>query len=114
MIITGGEPFLSDNLIELCKYVNDLNLQLQILTNGTLIDNKVEVLELADKIIISLDAIDPNKNNKIEECKDCLYKYICGGGCRAKAYCVYGQLDAYLKFECKYLKENCEHYLKKR
>lgn len=51
MIITGGEPFLSDNLIELCKYVKDLNLQLQILTNGTLIDNKVEVLELADKII---------------------------------------------------------------
>lgn len=261
VIITGGEPFLSDNLIELCKYVKDLNLQLQILTNGTLIENKVEVLELADKIIISLDAIDPNKNNltrknsikydlvnilrhikplykkkitinsvitqknlhtteelrkfivddlgynirfmrfcpndyteislvpqknlisneedyaifegnvikcpgafntiainsngdvypcqnlvkseffitnikennwlsqlnysdvtktfmdldvdKIEECKDCLYKYICGGGCRAKAYCVYGQLDAYLKFECKYLKENCEHYLKK-
>lgn len=37
---------------------------------------------------------------KIEGCKNCDYKYICGGGCRALSYNVYGRFDHRLDFLC--------------
>ena len=34
--------------------------------------------------------------------KDCIYRYLCGGGCLALAWKLYGRLDAYLPFLCEY------------
>lgn len=40
VIITGGEPFLYEELIELIRYISLKGLKLTILTNGTLLDDK--------------------------------------------------------------------------
>lgn len=43
--------------------------------------------------------------NNIEGCKDCEYKYLCGGGCRAIAFNVYDSLDAKAECICDYHKQ---------
>ncbi|MDI6642250.1 MAG: radical SAM protein, partial [Elusimicrobiota bacterium] len=39
LVFTGGEPFLRQDLLELCEYARNLQFDLRIFTNGTLIDN---------------------------------------------------------------------------
>ena len=39
-----------------------------------------------------------------KKCKNCSYRYLCGGGCPAISWRVYGNLNSYLPFLCKYLK----------
>lgn len=41
---------------------------------------------------------------KIDKCKKCDLRYLCGGGCRAMAYIITGKIDGYNKLFCKYLK----------
>jgi len=48
----------------------------------------------------------------IEKCKDCSLKFVCGGGCRAIAYNVYGDLNAHLEFFCDFLSKNAISRLK--
>ncbi len=36
----------------------------------------------------------------LETCKDCEVRYLCGGGCRALASNVYGDIKGYLEFMC--------------
>ncbi|GKX27640.1 thioether cross-link-forming SCIFF peptide maturase [Vallitalea longa] len=45
------------------------------------------------------------KVDDMENCKDCAYRYICGGGCPAIAYKVYGDLNHHLSFFCDYLEK---------
>ncbi len=47
----------------------------------------------------------------VEECKDCAYRYLCGGCCPAIAYNVYGSLDHHVPFFCDYLKERAKDTL---
>jgi len=42
--------------------------------------------------------------HKIEICRDCEFKYICSGGCRAAAYEIYGDIYAHLKLFCSFNK----------
>lgn len=48
----------------------------------------------------------------IEECKNCDFKYICGGGCRALSYKVYNKLDKKLDFFCDHFKREALKKLK--
>ncbi len=50
--------------------------------------------------------------NSIEFCKDCNYRYLCGGGCRAIAYKVYGKLNCHLNFLCNQLKDDAIYRLR--
>ncbi|WBW96324.1 radical SAM/SPASM domain-containing protein [Oceanirhabdus sp. W0125-5] len=59
---------------------------------------------------VTCDFIDRDVH-KIEKCKDCDYKYICGGGCRAIAYNVYGDLNAHLKCYCDHMKNSSNVFL---
>lgn len=43
--------------------------------------------------------------DKTEVCKDCSYRYLCGGCCPAIAYNIYGALDNHVPFFCDHLKE---------
>jgi len=43
--------------------------------------------------------------DNIEICRDCNIRYLCGGGCRAIPYKVYGGLDKYSECMCEYQKE---------
>lgn len=50
--------------------------------------------------------------NEIDKCKDCSYRYFCGGGCPAIAFKVYGNLDSHLDYFCDHLKKQAKHRLK--
>ena len=47
--------------------------------------------ESLDNILNNYDSEIFNVDN-IEECKNCQYRYLCGGGCRYRAYAYYGKL----------------------
>lgn len=42
--------------------------------------------------------------DRIETCRDCDVKNVCGGGCRSLAYNLYGEIDCYNEYSCEYLK----------
>lgn len=63
--VTGGEPFVRKNLIQLLEKLNELNIkELNISTNGYLIDKYIDDLTKISKlrkINISLDTFKPEK-----------------------------------------------------
>ncbi|MGN6713020.1 radical SAM protein [Anaerocolumna jejuensis] len=65
IIITGGEPFIRMDLLEICKIFKEHGFSLEILTNGSLINRNIEVLEFIDKAVISIDTFDGAKNLRI-------------------------------------------------
>lgn len=62
--ITGGEPFIKDDIFELIKYITkDKNCELIILTNATLFDNKkISAMEeiKGPKLVIQVSLEGPN------------------------------------------------------
>lgn len=42
--------------------------------------------------------------DRIETCRDCDVKYLCGGGCRSLAYNLYGAIGCFNAYSCEYLK----------
>lgn len=59
--ITGGEPLLSPYILDLLTYARrDLRFrELSLITNGTLLARHLNLLPLLDRLIISLDSINP-------------------------------------------------------
>ena len=53
------------------------------------------------------------KITEVEECKDCQYKYLCGGGCPAVSYMLFGQLNTAPKPVCNYLKYDIDKKLER-
>ncbi|URZ00743.1 radical SAM/SPASM domain-containing protein [Clostridium felsineum] len=62
IVLTGGEALLRDDIIEVCKILKNFDFKLQLLTNGTMLSIKQEILDLLDKVIISIDTFDQTKN----------------------------------------------------
>lgn len=50
---------------------------------------------------------------EINKCKNCNMKYLCGGGCRALSYNVYGSYDHCLDFYCDYFYSMANEKLKR-
>lgn len=69
--ISGGEPLLYKEFINLCKHVKSLDLTLTILSNGTLWQkyqgktSDIEVIKSIDEIQISLDGYDEATNQRM-------------------------------------------------
>jgi MoaA/NifB/PqqE/SkfB family radical SAM enzyme len=59
--LTGGEPLLAPHLADLMGYAKrDLNFRhLTVISNGTLLPSHPEILPLLDRLVISLDSLDP-------------------------------------------------------
>jgi MoaA/NifB/PqqE/SkfB family radical SAM enzyme len=53
--LQGGEPLLRDDLEVIITQARQLGMTCDMVTNGTLIPDKIEVIRLLDKICISLD-----------------------------------------------------------
>jgi radical SAM protein with 4Fe4S-binding SPASM domain len=70
-IITGGEPFLQRDILQILRYLKSKNVSIEIKTNGTLITESVanELKEIlnpkTDFIQISIDGATKGTNNKI-------------------------------------------------
>ena len=65
--ITGGEPLLSPHLFELLTYArNELKFKsLSLISNGTMLSQHLKILPLLDRLIISLDAVQPAALNSV-------------------------------------------------
>jgi len=67
VILTGGEPYLYPNLKELLTYLLDIPIQKLMLTNGTLIKEKPELLDLLEQnffdMYVSIDGLESTHND---------------------------------------------------
>jgi MoaA/NifB/PqqE/SkfB family radical SAM enzyme len=59
--LTGGEPLMVPHLMDLLAYArNDLKFRaISLITNGTLLSQNIKLLPHLDRLIISLDSVDP-------------------------------------------------------
>lgn len=53
--ITGGEPLIRKDILEIVKYANELGLMVSLTTNGLLIKKNKEILPYLDQLTISID-----------------------------------------------------------
>lgn len=60
--LTGGEPLLAPHLVDLLAYARrQLKFrQLTLISNGTLLPQHLDVLPLLNRLVISLDSLDPS------------------------------------------------------
>ena len=57
IMLSGGEPLLHPELIDILRFMREIGLKAALNTNGILLENKISVIaNLVDYIIISLDA----------------------------------------------------------
>jgi MoaA/NifB/PqqE/SkfB family radical SAM enzyme len=62
LILTGGEPLLYPDIIPLAAYARqELGFSLTLTTNGMLLSQYPEILEYVERIVISLDTVDPGR-----------------------------------------------------
>lgn len=62
--LTGGEPLLNTNLVEICKFTKKEGLNLSISTNGLLLNRKIEeIAKYVDNLSVSLDGIGKTNDN---------------------------------------------------
>ncbi|CAH1234192.1 MULTISPECIES: radical SAM/SPASM domain-containing protein [Vibrio harveyi group] len=65
VIITGGEPLMNKDFIKYAKLIKSKGLNVGVLTNGTLISDKIadQILEVElDEVRVSLDGYDKNSH----------------------------------------------------
>lgn len=68
--LSGGEPFLHPNIIDIIKICREHHLNLGIATNGSYITNYIaEICEYNPALQISLDSVDRELNNKYRGAK---------------------------------------------
>ena len=65
--LTGGEPLMVPHLVDLLSYARqDLKFhEISLITNGTLISQNIKVLPHLDRLVISLDSVDPQALNMV-------------------------------------------------
>lgn len=63
--ITGGEPFLNNNMLDLLKKLKSEDARITITSNGYDIPTRSDVFEYLDKINISIHSLDKEKYEKI-------------------------------------------------
>lgn len=75
----GGEPLLRKDLIEILEYARSLPLQTSLITNGTLLEYKIDEIakHINGGIYVSLDGIEKT-HDKIRGVKGCFKKAIDG------------------------------------
>ena len=67
IILTGGEPSIHPQLLDILREINKYRVYVQILTNGTAWSDDLinQVAPLIDEVQISIDGFDENSNAKI-------------------------------------------------
>lgn len=54
--LSGGEPVLRDDIVEICRHLRDTGATLYLTTNGTLLNRLLSVAHLIDGYVISVDS----------------------------------------------------------
>lgn len=68
IVISGGNPLLRDDIDEIIKYASRFFIT-TIYDNGSIAAKKIEALRNADFVAISLDSLDPEKNDFLKGVK---------------------------------------------
>ena len=76
--ISGGEPLLYRNIIELCKKLHYAGGKITIVTNGYLLMDKIDLLKYVDRINISIHTLNEQKYNEIVGLENVFGKVIHG------------------------------------
>jgi len=67
LILTGGEPFLYEKFAELLEFLKGVPLKKVLLTNGTLITEKQDLLDLIEQnhceVFVSIDGLEQSHND---------------------------------------------------
>ena len=66
--LTGGDPLLRDDIVEICKFAKEKGLKIIISTNGILLPQKQEILNYIDFISLPLDCSEPKMHNEMRPC----------------------------------------------
>ncbi len=64
MTITGGEPLLSENIVDVVKKLYDFGCKTTIVTNGSLLNKRMDAIKYLSKINISLHSLEKDKYEK--------------------------------------------------
>jgi len=67
IVFTGGEPLLYPGLLDVIEFAKSLKLKVTLLTNGTLLRNNLDIFEMVDASIISLDGVSASRRKGIEQ-----------------------------------------------
>jgi len=65
--LTGGEPLLYPEILGIVTYAKSLGIHVTLLTNGTLAKTNIEIFDLIDNCIVSLDTVSSSKRKGIED-----------------------------------------------
>ena len=66
--LTGGDPLLRNDIVDICKYCKEKGIMTIISTNGIELMNKKEVLKYIDSINLPLDSFNPDIHNEMRPC----------------------------------------------
>ncbi len=66
--LTGGDPLLRDDIVDICKYCKEKGIMTIISTNGIELMKKKEVLNFIDSINLPLDSFNPDIHNEMRPC----------------------------------------------
>lgn len=64
IILTGGEPLLRKDIIQIVSYIKNTGIYVELLTNGVYLSAKSEILDFVDNIIVSLDTLEEDINQR--------------------------------------------------
>lgn len=81
LILTGGEPFLRKDLVEIVEVFSSSGIKVRLQTNAMLVtEDKLQSLVAAglEEVTISLDTLDSEKQDFINQCKGSWEKIIKG------------------------------------
>jgi len=73
VVLSGGNPLLRDDIDEIIEYASRLFVT-TVYDNGSMAAEKIDTLRKADLVAISIDSLDPEKNDYIRGVKGSLKK----------------------------------------
>lgn len=74
--LTGGEPFILNGIEDTVKLISELGCDITIVTNGSYLDEKLEVCKYINKLNISLHSLNKCEYEKIVNKKDSFEKIM--------------------------------------
>lgn len=74
--LTGGEPLIRDDAFEIVQNLKDLGVKTTIVSNGELIDKKIQCLDGIERLNVSIHSMDSDIYDSIVQRKDKLGRVI--------------------------------------
>lgn len=74
--ITGGEPLIRNDIVDLVKKIKELGVKTTIVSNGEFIDKKMECFEAIDRLNVSIHSMNEETYDSIIQRKNKLSKVI--------------------------------------